>query len=360
MLKEPDLLKSLESQAAAALKALLSQIPSISVRDIAVEPPGSDHGIDILATLEVSARKHLLVCEVKSSGQPRYVRAALFQLQNHANRLGDEAVPIFIAPYLSPDAQALCRENDVGYLDLAGNARVIFDGIFIERLVAAKPHTEKRELKSLFKPKSAQVLRLMLRDPERGWRVADLAKTAGVSLGHVSNVRSSLLDREWARIGDHGLYISAPDTLLDAWRDAYEPPAGKRLGFYTTLHGSALEKAARQSLSKKAAHPHAAFSSFSAAQWLSPYGRTGTHYFYSDSQGMDDLRSGLNLSPISKGENVVITILKDDGILRDTVEPAPGIICTSPIQTFLDLASFGERGQEAADHLRHELLKWRM
>jgi len=44
-----------------------------------------------------------------------------------------------------------------------------------------------RELKSLFKPKSAQVLRVMLRDPagHGGYRAR---RDRGVSLGHVSNV----------------------------------------------------------------------------------------------------------------------------------------------------------------------------
>jgi hypothetical protein len=34
------------------------------------------------------------------------------------------------------------------------------------------------------------------------------------------------------------------------------------------------------------------------------------------------------------------------------------VVCTSPVQTYLDLAAAGERGQEAADHLRQERLQW--
>lgn len=40
------------------------------------------------------------------------------------------------------------------------------------------------------------------------------------------------------------------------------------------------------------------------------------------------------------------------------IEPAPGIICTSAVQTYLDLAQAGERGGEAAKHLRLERLDW--
>jgi len=64
------------------------------------------------------------------------------------------------------------------------------------------------------------------------------------------------------------------------------------------------------------------------------------------------------LAPSVKGENVVVTVPKDLGLLRDTVEPAPGAVCTRAVQTYLDLWVSGERGQEAAQHLRQEKLSW--
>lgn len=120
----------------------------------------------------------------------------------------------------------------------------------------------------------------------------------------------------------------------------------------------AFEEVARRALHADGGTGLAAFASFSAAQWLAPYGRTGTQYFYANDTGLERLRSALKLSSIAKGENVLVTVLKDSGLLRDTVEPAPGAICTSPVQTYLDLALAGERGREASEHLRHERLTW--
>lgn len=358
MLNYTDSMKEIEGQAAQALRSLLEQVPAIRLLDIRHEVPGPAQEADIVATLNVSGRRHILVCEVKSTGQPRHVRMGLLQLRNYMAYNAQDATPVFIAPYLSPDAQALCREQGVGFLDLEGNARLVFDSVFIERQVASKPVADRRDLKSLFKPKSAQVLRVMLRNPRQAWRVADLAQAAAVSLGHVSNVRVGLLDREWAQVSEEGLFLSEPDALLDEWRDAYEPPVSKRMAFYTTLHGSAFEDAARQVLRSDGEASLAAFASFSAAHWLAPYGRTGTQYFYAHEAGLERLQSGLKLSVSSKGENVLVSILKDPGLLRDTEEPAPGAICTSLVQTYLDLANAGERGREAADHLRQEKLIW--
>jgi len=358
MLKVPLSVKELEIEAAGALKALIANVPAIRLEDVEVEPKSFDPHIDIVAHINVSDHPHVLVCEVKSNGQPRHVRAALLQLRNYVVHFGKDATPVLIAPYLSPEAQALCRENNVGFLDLEGNARVSFRNVFIERLVSSKPPAVRRELKSLFKPKSAQVLRVMLRDPARVWRVADLAESAGVSLGHVSNVRTGLLDREWGKVSEKGLYLSEPNALLDAWRDAYEPPAGKRLSFYTTLHGSALEKAARSVLHVSSENGKAVFSSLSAAYWQAPYVRTGTQYFYADRDGLENLKIALKLTSASKGENVIVTLPRDEGLFHDVVEPAPGAFCTSLVQTYLDLSVAGERGREAADHLRQERLSW--
>ena len=130
------------------------------------------------------------------------------------------------------------------------------------------------------------------------------------------------------------------------------------MAFYTTLHGNAFEDAARRELRANGESGLAAFSSFSAAPWLAPYGRTGTQYLYADDVGLERLRSTLKLSATSKGENVVVSVLKDSGLFRDAVEPAPGAICTSLVQTYLDLGATGERGREAADHLRRERLQW--
>lgn len=351
-------MKASEARAGEALRLVLEKIPTLQIEGIEAEAvSGGDWEPDLTARLLVNGQRHLLICEYKSNGQPRYARSALLELRNYIAERAPEATPVFIAPYLSPAVRRLCEAKDVSYLDLEGNARIAFGDVFIERMMADKPAAEQRELKSLFRPKSAQVLRVMLREPGRAWRVTELSEISGVSLGHVSNVRTGLINREWAGASNDGLILSEPDALLDAWRDSYTAPSGEHLRFYTPLHGSMFENAARTAL-RSDGPGRAVFASFSAAQWLSPYGRTGTHYFFADEDGLRKLQSALELAPAAKGENVVIIVPKDTGLLADTVEPAPGAVCTSLVQTYLDLSIAGERGAEAADHLRKEKLSW--
>jgi Transcriptional regulator, AbiEi antitoxin, Type IV TA system len=358
MLKTTDSMKATRARAAKALEELLSQVPPITVECIDQEVQIADRQADIVARVLIGSRHHELVCEVKGSGQPRQVRMALLQLREYIGRNHPRSIPVFIAPYLSPQAQSLCREHDVAFLDLEGNCRLAFNGVFIERQVSSKPVGDRRELRSIFKPKSAQVLRVMLRDPRRCWRVAELSEAAGVSLGHISNIRAALLNREWASVRPEGLSLTNPDALLDAWRDAYATPAGERSRYYTTLHGSAFDAAAREALKLANERGEAMFASFSAAQWIAPYARAASQFFYADEAGAEALKEPLKLSSAAKGENIFITRPDDLGLFRDKIEPAEGIPCTSAIQTYLDLSIAGERGREAADYLREETLKW--
>jgi len=358
MLNSAETLKTFIDQASSRFLDLLEQIPVLKISEPTIEQVGSpDRGFDFSVTVELGGRSRTLACELKQNGQPRYVRDAITRLRSVAALTNGALTPVLIAPYLSKETQSFCRQNKVAYMDLEGNAWLTFDTVYIERVVPPRPSLEKRELRSLFKPKSAAVLRVMLRDPARAWKVAELAETADVSLGHISNVRTALLDREWGAVTDDGIYLSKPGLVLAAWRQSYEP-SGETLRFYTALHGAAMEQQIVTALAPSKDAFHAALASFSAAKWLAPFGRTSTHFFVSDDIGVRHLVDALDLKPVSSGENVRITVPHDTGILADTIEPAPGIYCTSPVQTYLDLTTAGERGREAADHLKEELLTW--
>ena len=351
--------KELEMRAGEALRRLFDSKLQIEVEKIEFEPHVADgRRADILVSINAFGHRHTLVCEVKHNGQPRHVRNAVLQLRDSVGRMNFSAVPVLIAPFLSEKSRAICVDYNVNYLDLYGNALFQAPGILIDVSVADRPVAEKRNLKSLFRPKAAHILRIMLRNPKRAWRVTELANAANASFGHVSNVRKALLNREWAKDISDGVTLTDPDGLLDAWRSAYRRPDGNLIRIYTSLYGQALEEAVKDILSAHSSQNLATFASFSAARWIAPYGRTGIDYFYANKEGAEKIANALKASNVNRGNNVEILILKDQNILEDTVEPVPGVICTSPVQTYLDLSIAGERGAESADYLRRKMLVW--
>lgn len=351
--------QAVEARACNEMSALLSLIPHVQIGHIDIHPPHDtvDFTIDV-RTSGGNDDNWLIGCEVKSIGQPRHAEIAALRLKDWASRMPGNTVTMFIAPYLSPAVRQLCKDRQVAYLDFAGNCLLQFSNVYIERSVAEVPPAVQRELKSIYKPKSARVLHLLLSSIGQKWKVQDLADKSGVSLGQVSNIRKALLERGWASVSNGGMALTEPGALLDEWQTVYEGVKGQADSYYTTLHGRALEDAIRQTLSHANDDASSAvLSSFSAAGFIAPYARTGKTYLYADEYGLNSVVEGLGLKLAMNG-NVQITVPSDHGPFLNTISPAADIVCTSPVQTYLDLFVSGERGQEAAQHLREEKLLW--
>ena len=159
-------------------------------------------------------------------------------------------------------------------------------------------------------------MRVLLCGLDRAWRVTDLAETANASLGHVSNVRKVLLEREWIEKRGNGMVVVQPDAQLRTWRENYRQPAGHRISGYTLFHGEQLSKQLSGKLNPEPRHPRAVYSLNSAAQWFAPFARGGIHSFYADEPGARMLEEALKLSHVEKGANAIVRIPKDESLSR--------------------------------------------
>ncbi len=366
-MKKPILENSLDTKAIHAACDLLNHVPHLEVGTVRHERLlGSDYFIDGWIEFEHADDTYALIIEVKSDGAPRFVRSAVYQLKGylaHARQSGHgdsgrRLIPLLVSPYLSPESRSICSDHDVAYLDLVGNAHLAFYNVYIDRAVTDRPKSDTRALRSLFTPKAAAILRVLLRDPNRAWRVTDLAESANASLGHVSNVRKALLEREWIEKRDNGIILVQPDVLLSTWREEYRQPVGQCINRYTLFNGDQLTKRLSGKLNGEPRNPRAVFSLNSAAQWIAPFARVGTHSFYADEPGVRMLKEALKLTHVEKGANVIVRIPKDESLFEDAVQPAPGIFCASPIVTYLDLWLGNDRDREAAGHLASECFPW--
>ncbi len=367
MLKTPEIVKKLEVRAVDAVRDLLREVPGLQVKSVEYERKiGRDNAVDGLVGFGHGDGAYTLVVEVRSDGAPRFVRSGVHLLESCVARLrrsgdangGKRFIPMIVSPYLSPDSRAICMDHDIAYLDLVGNARLAFDTVYIDRAVARRPVSETRSLRSIFSPKAAAILRVLLREPGRVWRVADLAAQASASYGHVSNVRKALLAREWIEAGEDGVVLVQPDTLLQTWRESYRRPAGESVTGYTHLHGTQLDEQLRGTLNPHPDSPRAIYAQHSAAQWLAPLGRSATHTFYADKPGAEVLKDALSLTHAARGSNVVVLVPTDESLFRDASAPGPEVFCTSPIVTYLDLWVGSDRDREAAEYLAGKFFSW--
>ena len=360
-------LKNVETDLLDAVRDLVRDLPSAQIKSVERNARiGENLLVDGKLDFSLNESIYSIIVEANASGAPRYVRSGVHRLESNIYRLRRDSegvvrtdhIPMLVSEYLSPQSRAICKDHDVAYLDLFGNARLAFDNVYIERAVAERPVTESRTLRSLFSPKAAAILRVLLRAPDRAWRVAELAHEARASYGHVSNVRKALLEREWVQVGSEGVVLVQPDALLQEWRERYRRPIGESINGYTIYHGNQLNERLSGTLNPYKDRPRAVFSLHSAAQWLAPFGRIATQTLYVDERGANLVTDALKLEHSARGANVVLSVLEDDNIFIDSIEPIRNVFCTSPTVTYLDLWSGNDRDQEAAQHLARKYFPW--
>jgi hypothetical protein len=339
-------------KAESALRKCLQRVPFLELKAMERNRSSADTEIDILATVRLGLKEQSIAIEVKSNGQPRIVRMATYQLQRFLSG-NPGTYCIVAAPYISPQAADICTGEGIGYLDLAGNCRITFDQVFIQQEGNPNPFAQKRDLRSLYSPKAARVLRVLLNDPKRSWKVQPLAEEASVSLGQVSNVKSLLEDREWITSGDAGFLLNAPELLLAEWAENYDFRKNPARNYYTLKTISEFE-ADLAIVCDELGIPYA-LTGFSAAARYAPSVRYQRSMAYV-SRNVDEIAGGLSLKEVSSGANVTIMTPYDEGLLYGSRQ-IDGIRVAAPVQAYLDLRGIKGRGEEAASALMEGVIR---
>jgi hypothetical protein len=348
-------------EALSALKRYLADVPFCTLEAEDNTHPTRDTGVDFTATLRLPDGNRLLGAHVEPSGQPRRARDAANLLLRWASQVPN-AVPLFVAPYISPAAADILTRDGIGYVDLAGNCRLAFDRVYIRREDWPNKLAKRRDLRSLYSPKAERVVRLLLLEPKRRWKVQALAQAAGVSIGQASNVKRLLEDREWiGRVtGDGvdsssstGFVVTQPAKLLAEWAQNYRFNRNTVREFYSPDTLAQVE--AKLTTACRDAGAEYALTGFSAAARIAPmvrYQRTTAYVAGS----VDNIAARLGLKPVSSGANVSLLEPYDAGVFAGSRE-VEGIRIASAVQTYLDLLSFKGRGEEAAQAVLEQVIQ---
>jgi len=353
LLKERDL----ESQFEVLLRGLLGRVPFlklVSLRKDAHASPNSRYRPDRVAHVTAGDRKWTLVVEEKRLAQPRDVRTAVLQLEHILKSL-PKNVPhygVLLAPFISKESAEICTQAGIGYADLAGNALLSFDHVFIETQTSGNPFREKRETRSLFAPKAARVLRVLLQGPLRAWKVAELAESAHVSLGWVSAVRQQLLAREWAAEEPGGLRVKKPGAVLESWAKADDWEKRTHTQEYSVLVPDPVELA--EKLKAALRKEPLVFTQWFAG-WLRhphtvPVIVTAYVRQFPGETLIKEKLLGRRVSAGGGGLRLVVP--KDEGVFHPS-QSVSGFELASDVQIYLDLLQGGLRGEEQAGELRH-------
>jgi hypothetical protein len=334
------------------LERTLDGIPFVEVRRSVMQASLPGVQVDLLLELKIRDSLQKVIVEVKSPGEPRIIRAAIQQLREYLDRTED-AYPVVAAPYISDDTARVCRQNSVGYIDLAGNLFLNFAQVYIERRNYPNPAVERRQARSIFSPKSARILRVMLSNPRRPWRVQELAREARVSLGLASRLKERLLDLEYAAEKEDGLALSRPGELLKQWANSYSFRKNKVYDYFSLDEIKELERNLSQYCQGRGI-PYA-LTLFSGAALAAPYMRYTRGFAYVGNS-IREVADSLGLKQVSSGPNFSILEPYDEGVFYGSRE-IDNMRVVSDVQLYLDLAGFKGRGEESAEFLFEQRIK---
>jgi hypothetical protein len=303
--------------------------------------------------IETKLQGKVFFAEIRRNAQPRFLRNAIFYLKEIREKF-PKYNPLIVAPYVGPEGRALCRQEGVSYVDTLGNIGIFLkDGIIIKDSKRSIKR-ERRELKSLFSPKSTRVIRIILGNYKKRWLLQDLAATAKVSLGQTYNVIKKLIDEEYVEKTKEGVRLSNASALLEQWGSGYTITQANRIeSFYSAenVYKKLIERLA--GIAERENYSYA-FTLFAGAGLLIPYVRTPHVHFYSLGNA-EEFANKAGLKPVPSGGNVHLILPYDEGVLNpcQTIE---GVRVVGNVQLYLDLLNYPARGKEQAQILREKVI----
>jgi hypothetical protein len=357
--------RELERDLAKVLRELLSSVTWL--HGWTVEPAkGIDRGWDLQASVPLpTGGKAVLCIECKLHFQPSQF-SSLIDRPCHA-RHSKNISRVLAMPFVSPRMAGLCQEHEWSWFDLAGNCRLNIPGVLVIERTGNQPvRVQHRAGANLSTPESGRIVRALLAPENVGQRwtqrdmVTHFAKLSppvtAPSLALVNKIVQHLRDQAFVeQLPNRGFRVRDYEGLLQAWSGAYRLDRHARRQYFTLLQGRSLQE--KLKTLDPEGRGRLAYAAFSAADFQAAHVRQPKTWLYVERHFEDEFRSALETKAVDSGENLIVLIPEDAGVFY-RLEPAPNrLACTNLVQTYVDLAHAGGRGNEAAEALLQQRLK---
>lgn len=340
------------------LLRILESIPVLSNIDV---HNSNSRKYDIEACANISLNeKFVIICNVKKRSEPLYVRKAAEQLimENKHLKINnrDDIYCMIAAPYISQESSKICEDIGVGYVDLSGNCLLKYRSLYVRVEGNLNKYSERRRSKSLFERSSVRssiILRHILQNPVKKWKLQELADVSSSSIGQVSKVKNFLLEREFIISENNGFYVIKPKELIIEWAKVYNLKPNTVYECYSTNKIPYIEEKIIDMKYKKGIE--CVLTSFAGAVRYAPSVNYNKIHVYVPLQDFQEAITFLGCKKVTSGSNISIIVPYDQCVLLDA-RNIKGSLVASPVQVCLDLLGLKGRGEEAAEAiLRKEL-----
>ncbi|HEY1688981.1 MAG TPA: type IV toxin-antitoxin system AbiEi family antitoxin [Solirubrobacteraceae bacterium] len=246
--------------------------------------------------------------------------------------------------------RAAARREGISWIDLDGAGHIETGGRVILDASPAQRRPPGRPAVSPFAPAASRVIKVLLSDHRRPWRLSEIVDLAEVNPGNVHRVLGALLERGFVERDVNAYMPMDPRRMLDAWAEQYETPRERVI--------ARVEEDLAPLVDKLVASRSKVFVSGElAAELLVPYLPARSAVIHCvDPEAFLELAQELDvLSCDSKIPREIVIDLADRGC-GAFAERHAGLPIASPVQIYLDMSRELDRGREAAEQLRREAI----
>lgn len=256
---------------------------------------------------------------------------------------------IILAPYITDQTAEICKKADIGFLDMAGNCYIACKSLYVEIRGNKNENKPIRAIKSVYERSSVVssiILRILLEDTGRTWRLKELANAADCSIGQVSKVKDFLVKQTYVEQNSDGITVTDPKSLMKDWAKVYSDTKEERIQCYSLSQVTDIEE--RITKMKADTGIECLLTGFSGGVRYQPVVRYQKVHVLIDAGELDRAISYLDLKKVDSGANVIFILKYDNcvGINSRIIKNSP---VASPVQVFLDCMSLKGRGEEIAE-----------
>ncbi len=312
---------------------------------------------DLIVEIELDGIQKTLLIEIKSIGEPKIVKNAIFQLRKFTSETPG-VYPVFAAPYISERSRELCIEEGVGYMDLAGNVYLHFNSVLIDKTARDSIKIERGSNRSIFSTKATRVLRVLLENPQDEMKIKDLSQKCDMSPAGVYYVLNELESKGYIeRTESKGARLIEPERLLTDWGKNWNVEKSRSVRYFSfarsaqEIIGQIRESADKFGLKY-------ALTGMAGASMVSPFVRFNEVWLYLSEKELEKLVVEMDLRPVDTGANVVVFVPYDKGVFLGE-RNIKGTRVVSNVQLYIDLYSSPARGEEQAQRILETQLDFR-
>ena len=331
------------------VKEKLQVIPFISK---VIEPVDQKFNSDLQVVLNDNYK---IFIDIKAYDEiyPRHIKelVKIKEAQSSKNYL------VLVTSYVSEAGHNLCFENGIGYFDLSGNCLFLSDSIYLSEKGNKNNNKSKKTKNDIFNPKSlvsSKILRFLLVNKHKPFKLKTLSKEVDCSIGQVSKVKEALYDKDMAEFSSEGIELSNIPSMMNEWAKEYSKKEKNEILCYTVDSLSDFEYSLKSM--KETQNIDYFLTALAGGARYAPVVRYNKVHVYIPSHQIKLALNYLNCKEVTDGANLVILPFDEDIYVYDS-KIINDLSIVSPVQVYLDCMQVNGRGEEMAEEiLRKELI----